>query len=94
MVATDLLGRGIDIPKINVVINYDLPRLEFIESYMHRVGRAARFNTKGLALSFVSDADDTKFITELNKRFVFQIENRPAVINCDFYSKRFLFSKN
>jgi len=52
MVATDLFGRGIDIEKVNVVINYDMP--DSSDSYLHRVGRAGRFGTKGLAISFVS----------------------------------------
>lgn len=56
MVATDLFGRGIDIEKVNVVINYDMP-IES-DSYLHRVGRAGRFGTKGLAISFVSSEDD------------------------------------
>lgn len=52
MVCTDLLGRGIDIEKINIVINYDMP----VESdqYLHRVGRAGRYGTKGLAISFIA----------------------------------------
>merc|ERR1719172_180280 len=52
MVSTDLFGRGIDIERVNIVINYDMP--DDSDSYLHRVGRAGRFGTKGLALSFVS----------------------------------------
>ncbi|KAF8820152.1 DEAD (Asp-Glu-Ala-Asp) box polypeptide DDX39 [Cardiosporidium cionae] len=52
MVATDLFGRGIDIERVNIVINYDMP--ESSDAYLHRVGRAGRFGTKGLALTFVS----------------------------------------
>lgn len=52
MVATDVFGRGIDIEKINVVFNFDMPKEP--ESYLHRVGRAGRFGTKGLAITFVS----------------------------------------
>ena len=56
MVCTDLLSRGIYIEKINIVINYDMP----VESdqYLHRVGRAGRYGTKGLAISFISSQDD------------------------------------
>merc|ERR1719203_2603658 len=46
MVATDLFGRGIDIERVNIVINYDMP--DDSDSYLHRVGRAGRFGTKGL----------------------------------------------
>jgi ATP-dependent RNA helicase UAP56/SUB2 len=56
MVATDIFGRGIDINKINVVINYDMPKDS--DAYIHRVGRAGRFGTKGLAITFVSSPED------------------------------------
>merc|ERR1719259_1116520 len=45
MVSTDLFGRGIDIERVNIVINYDMPGDS--DSYLHRVGRAGRFGTKG-----------------------------------------------
>merc|ERR1711862_544497 len=56
MVSTDLFGRGIDIERVNIVINYDMP--DESDSYLHRVGRAGRFGTKGLAIAFVSNDDD------------------------------------
>merc|ERR1740138_693169 len=64
MVSTDLMGRGVDIEKVNIVINYDMPEssehCNSTDSYLHRVGRAGRFGTKGLAISFVStDGDST-----------------------------------
>jgi ATP-dependent RNA helicase UAP56/SUB2 len=52
LVTTDLFGRGIDIERVNIVINYDFP--DSSDQYLHRVGRAGRFGTKGLAISFVS----------------------------------------
>jgi ATP-dependent RNA helicase UAP56/SUB2 len=54
MVATDIFSRGIDMEKINVVFNYDMPQDS--DSYIHRVGRAGRFGTRGLAISFVSNS--------------------------------------
>ena len=54
--ATELFARGIDIEKINVVFNYDMPKET--SAYLHRVGRAGRFGTKGLAITFVSDDKD------------------------------------
>ncbi len=41
MVATDVFGRGIDIERVNIVINYDMP--EGPDTYLHRVGRAGRY---------------------------------------------------
>ena len=52
LVSTDLFGRGIDIERVNIVINYDFP--DESDQYLHRVGRAGRFGTKGLAISFIS----------------------------------------
>lgn len=66
-VATDVFGRGIDIERINLAINYDLPA--DADSYLHRVGRAGRFGTKGLSISFVSNEDDEKVLKEIEKRF-------------------------
>ena len=63
MVSTDLFGRGIDIEKINIVINYDMPNEA--DQYLHRVGRAGRFGTKGLAISFISNDDDNKILEEI-----------------------------
>ncbi len=51
LVATDVMSRGIDVKEINMVINFDVPH--DAEDYVHRVGRTARINTKGEAISFV-----------------------------------------
>ncbi len=55
LVATDVAARGLDIPKIALVINHDLPPVA--EDYVHRIGRTARVGAKGLAFSFVSPAE-------------------------------------
>lgn len=60
LVATDILARGIDIKEINLVINYDVPG--DAEDYVHRIGRTARADTKGVALTFISADDAYKFI--------------------------------
>lgn len=66
-VATDVFGRGIDIERINLAINYDLPG--DADSYLHRVGRAGRFGTKGLSISFVSSEADQEVLKQIEKRF-------------------------
>ena len=66
-VATDVFGRGIDIERINLAINYDMPA--DADSYLHRVGRAGRFGTKGLAISFVSQDADKEVLKDVGKRF-------------------------
>lgn len=57
MVATDVAGRGLDIPDVAHVINYDLPTRS-IENYTHRIGRTGRAGKQGLATSFISDNDE------------------------------------
>ncbi len=52
LIATDVSARGIDIPNVDFVVNYDLP--EVAENYVHRVGRTGRGNKKGKAVSFCS----------------------------------------
>lgn len=59
IVATDILARGIDIDDIRIVINYDVPR--DCDDYIHRVGRTARANTKGRAITFVSEEEQSYF---------------------------------
>ncbi|SHE99266.1 Superfamily II DNA and RNA helicase [Mariniphaga anaerophila] len=59
LVATDVLSRGIDIKEINLVINYDVPH--DAEDYVHRVGRTARADSTGVALTLVNDTDMGSF---------------------------------
>lgn len=59
LVATDILSRGIDIDSIELVINFDVPG--DAEDYIHRVGRTARAEATGVALTFVNPADQRKF---------------------------------
>jgi ATP-dependent RNA helicase RhlE len=59
LVATDILSRGIDIDSIGLVINYDVPG--DAEDYIHRVGRTARAESTGVALTFINPHDQRKF---------------------------------
>jgi len=83
MVSTDIFGRGIDIEKINVVFNFDMPKES--DSYLHRVGRAGRFGTKGLAISFISSPDDLTTLESIQKRFEVKIEELPTTIDVSTY---------
>jgi superfamily II DNA/RNA helicase len=74
LVATDVLSRGIDIKDINLVINYDVPA--DAEDYVHRVGRTARANTTGIALTLVNEHDMQRFkrIEELIEKEIIKLK--------------------
>jgi len=59
LVATDIVSRGIDIDDIRLVINYDVPH--DCEDYVHRIGRTARANNDGCAITFVNEKEQTQF---------------------------------
>lgn len=59
LVATDVAARGLDIPHIEHVINYDLPQVP--EDYIHRIGRTARAGAEGEAVNFITPADRAKW---------------------------------
>ncbi|XVF35589.1 hypothetical protein REPUB_Repub18cG0159100 [Reevesia pubescens] len=86
LVATDLVGRGIDIERVNIVINYDMP--DSADTYLHRVGRAGRFGTKGLAITFVSSASDSDVLNQVQERFEVDIKELPEQIDTSTYSKK------
>ena len=65
MVATDVASRGLDIPHIQHVINYDAPQSQ--ADYIHRIGRTARAGAEGFALSFVTPQDRKKLPALINK---------------------------
>ncbi|WP_165252236.1 DEAD/DEAH box helicase [Adlercreutzia sp. ZJ304] len=64
IVATDVLARGIDIPAVDYVINYDLP--DMAEDYIHRIGRTGRAGETGMAISFVSQ-NSTKALASIER---------------------------
>jgi ATP-dependent RNA helicase RhlE len=64
LVATDVLARGIDVPEVNYVINFDLP--DMAEDYVHRIGRTGRAGEEGFAISFVT-RETVKTLREIEK---------------------------
>ena len=59
LVGTDIISRGIDVDDIRLVINYDVPNDS--EDYVHRIGRTARANTDGVAITLINDKDQSSF---------------------------------
>ena len=55
LVCTDLFTRGIDIPTVNVVINFDFPK--YAETYLHRIGRSGRYGHLGIAINLITYDD-------------------------------------
>merc|ERR1712137_939729 len=83
MVSTDLFGRGIDIERVNIVVNCDMPSDS--DSYLHRVGRAGRFGTKGLAITLSADDDDAAVLKSVQERFEVNVGEMPAKIDTTSY---------
>ncbi len=65
IVATDVLARGIDIDNVSIIMNYDVPKA--VEDYIHRIGRTGRYDKEGIAITFVSKADE-KFFNPIKKK--------------------------
>ena len=75
-----MLARGIDVPEVDLVINYDVPMISkcgFMdpdyENFLHRVGRTGRFGTDGLALTLMSAELDPELVTLIAKHYEIEI---------------------
>jgi translation initiation factor 4A len=75
IIATDLLARGIDAHHVSVVINYDLPKEK--ETYIHRIGRSARFGRKGVAINFLT-VKDMRSMEEIESYYNTVVEELPT----------------
>jgi ATP-dependent RNA helicase RhlE len=72
LVATDIAARGIDVPNVELVVNYDLPDVP--ETYVHRIGRTARAGASGLAISFCA-TPEMKNLKSIEKLIKMEITN-------------------
>ncbi|KAI8343364.1 P-loop containing nucleoside triphosphate hydrolase protein [Chlamydoabsidia padenii] len=68
LVCSDLIARGIDIDRVNLVINVDYPRNT--ETYLHRVGRTGRYGTSGIAVNLIATDEDRLFLKSLHDQKV------------------------
>lgn len=73
LITTNVLARGIDIPSVSMVVNYDLPTLANGQpdpaTYIHRIGRTGRFGRRGVAISFVHDKKSYTTLSAIQKYF-------------------------
>lgn len=75
LVSTNLTARGIDVPSVNVVINYDIPNNK--ETYIHRIGRSGRLGKKGIAINFVTP-DEKDQLMDIIKFYESSIDQLPT----------------
>lgn len=78
LVATDILSRGIDIDNIDLVINYDVPK--DADDYVHRIGRTARAESTGVAITFISERDQNEFLN-IEKLLDYQVYKIPLPVS-------------
>ncbi|VDN55698.1 unnamed protein product [Dracunculus medinensis] len=74
LISTDVFARGLDIPQVSLVVNYDLPNNR--ELYIHRIGRSGRFGRKGVAINFVK-SDDIRILRDIEQYYATQIDEMP-----------------
>lgn len=79
MVATDVASRGLDIPNVGYVVNYDMALN--IEDYVHRIGRTGRIGNEGVALTIISDMEHVKVLEQLRDLLKESNEKVPKWMN-------------
>jgi superfamily II DNA/RNA helicase len=79
LVATDIVARGIDIDDITLIINYEVPR--DVEDYVHRIGRTARAEAEGMAITLVAETDQFRFkrIEDFIEKTIYKIPLPPEI---------------
>ncbi|XP_075856610.1 eukaryotic initiation factor 4A-III-like isoform X2 [Microcebus murinus] len=75
LISTDVWARGLDVPQVSLIINYDLPNNR--ELYIHRIGRSGRYGRKGVAINFVKN-DDIRILRDIEQYYSTQIDEMPV----------------
>ncbi|KAI5167144.1 ATP-dependent RNA helicase DDX19/DBP5 [Nematocida sp. AWRm79] len=78
LVTTNVLSRGLDVPQLNLAVNYDIPRKQSgavdIETYVHRIGRTGRFNRAGVSITFSTGDSDKMDLLSIQRAIGSQIK--------------------
>uniref|UniRef100_A0A2R8ZJD1 RNA helicase n=1 Tax=Pan paniscus TaxID=9597 RepID=A0A2R8ZJD1_PANPA len=74
LISTDVWARGLDVPQVSLIINYDLPNNR--ELSIHRIGRSGRYGRKGVAINFVKN-DDIRILRDIEQYYSTQIDEMP-----------------
>jgi len=78
LISTDVWARGLDVPQVSLVVNYDLPNNR--ELYIHRIGRSGRYGRKGVAINFVKQ-DDIRILRDIEQYYSTQIDEMPMHVS-------------
>lgn len=80
LISTNVLARGIDVPEVDLVINYDVPYISTVgwlepdyANYLHRVGRTGRFGTDGVAVTIIDDENKEDMIIKIAQHYGIEI---------------------
>ncbi|XP_002126471.2 eukaryotic initiation factor 4A-III [Ciona intestinalis] len=78
LICTDVWARGLDVPQVSLIINYDLPNNR--ELYIHRIGRSGRYGRKGVSINFVKN-DDIRILRDIEQYYSTQIDEMPMNVS-------------
>ena len=78
LVGSNLIARGIDVPSVNVVINFDFPTEG--STYLHRIGRSGRFGQIGLAINLITEKDQ-EHVVKIEKELDTKIDPMPEHVD-------------
>jgi ATP-dependent RNA helicase DDX19/DBP5 len=82
LVTTSMLARGLDVPDVQIVINFDVPSIRTqqnvqkgdSETYLHRIGRTGRFGARGVAINLYDRPEDKKFLDQILEEYSLNCE--------------------
>jgi len=81
LITTNVLSRGVDVLQVSLVINFDVPETKFgapdFETYLHRIGRSARYGKSGLAINLVHDERSLGQLKQISDHFHKKIDEIP-----------------